>query len=216
MRPLLTLLLLLVAVPAGRAQTEAPNTLASRTKGSASAPITVYEMSDFQCPYCRQFAGETFPTLEREYVATGKVRWVYVNFPLTSLHSNALPAAEVALCAGKQGAFWPIHDLLFRHQEIWAPLKDPGAFFLSLADSANIQKAPLLECVRAPATRAEVRAEAEGSERAGATSTPSFYIEGGLLAGAHPVGVFRQILDSIHRVKTAGPTAARDSGAVRR
>ncbi len=53
-------------------------------KGSATAPITVYEMSDFQCPYCRRFALETFPTLEREYIATGKVRWVFVNFPLTT------------------------------------------------------------------------------------------------------------------------------------
>ena len=204
MRALLTVVLALAVSRAGTAQTDAPNTLAGRTKGSAAAPITVYEMSDFQCPYCRRFAQETFPTLEREYVATGKVRWVFVNFPLTSLHSNAVPAAEVALCASKQGAFWPVHDLLFRHQEAWAPLKEPAAFFVSLADSARIEKPALLECVRAPATRAEVRAEAEGSERSGATSTPSFYIEGGLLAGAHPVEVFRQVLDSIYRERTAG------------
>ncbi|RPJ53040.1 MAG: DsbA family protein, partial [Acidobacteria bacterium] len=62
-------------------------------------------MSDFQCPYCRRFAVETFPTLDQEYIATGKVRWVFVNFPLTSIHANAVPAAQVATCAGKQGAF---------------------------------------------------------------------------------------------------------------
>ena len=195
-------LLLLAAATGGSAQS-APNTLVSRTKGSATAPITVYEMSDFQCPYCRRFAQETFPTLEREYIRTGKVRWVFVNFPLTSLHSNAVPAAELALCAGRQKAFWPVHDLLFRHQDVWAPLKEPAAFFLSLADSAKIAKPALLECVKAPATRAEVQAEAEGSERSGASSTPSFYIEGGLLAGAHPVEVFRQVLDSVYKAKTA-------------
>jgi len=194
---------LLLAVHATASAQSAPNTLATRTKGSASAPITVYEMSDFQCPYCRRFAIETFPTLDREYVATGKVRWVFVNYPLTSLHSNAVPAAELALCAGKQGAFWPVHDLLFRHQDVWAPLKEPAAFFLSLADSVKLAKPALLECVKAPATRAEVRAEAEGSERSGASSTPSFYVEGGLLAGAHPVAVFRQVLDSIYKAKTA-------------
>jgi protein-disulfide isomerase len=182
-------------------QTAAPNTLASRSKGSATAPITVYEMSDFQCPYCRRFSLETFPALEREYIATGKVRWVFVNFPLTSLHSNAVPAAETALCAARQNAFWPVHDLLFQHQEVWAPLKEPAAFFVSLADSAKLSKPALLECVRAPATRAEVRAEAEGAERSGASSTPTFYIEGGLLAGAHPLPVFRQVLDSILREK---------------
>ncbi|HEX6105265.1 MAG TPA: thioredoxin domain-containing protein [Gemmatimonadales bacterium] len=201
MRALLTIALLLTASEAAGAQTAAPNTLASRTKGSASAPITVYEMSDFQCPYCRRFSQETFPALEREYIATGKVRWVFVNYPLTSLHANAVAAAETALCASKQGAFWPVHDLLFQHQQVWAPLKEPAAFFISLADSAKISKEALLECVRSPATRAEVQAEAEGSERSGATSTPSFYIEGGLLAGAHPAPVFRQVLDSIHRVK---------------
>ncbi len=183
------------------AQSASPNTLSTRTKGSATAPITVYEMSDFQCPYCRRFAKETFPALEREYIATGKVRWVFVNFPLTALHSNAVPAAEAALCAGRQNAFWPVHDLLFEYQETWAPLKEPGAFFLSLADSAGISKAAMLECVRSPDTRAEVQAEAEGSERSGATSTPTFYIEGGLLAGAHPVEVFREALDSIYRAK---------------
>ena len=202
MRALLTAAILSLATQESLAgQSAAPNTLASRSMGSSSAPITVYEMSDFQCPYCRRFSQETFPTLRREYVATGKVRWVFVNFPLTSLHSNAVPAAETALCAARQGKFWPVHDLLFEHQETWAPLKEPAAFFLSLADSAKLAKPALLECVRSPATRAEVRAEAEGAERSGASSTPTFYIEGGLLAGAHPLPVFRQVLDSILRVK---------------
>ncbi len=198
---LIAAVLLLSATERTAAQTESPNTLRTRTKGSAAAPITVYEMSDFQCPYCRRFARETFPTLEREYIATGKVRWVFVNFPLTALHSNAVPAAETALCAGRQNAFWAVHDLLFEHQDTWATLKEPGPFFLSLADSAKLSKAALLECVRSPATQDEVRTEAEGSERSGAMSTPTFYIEGGLLAGAHPVEVFRQVLDSIHQVK---------------
>ena len=205
-RALMTTVLLLAGYDLLAAQS-APNTLASRAKGPATAPITVYEMSDFQCPYCRRFSEETFPILEREYIRTGKVRWVFVNFPLTSLHSNAVPAAELALCAAHQGAFWPVHDLLFRHQEVWAPLKEPAAFFLSLADSAKIAKPALLECVKSPATRAEVQAEAEGSERSGASSTPTFYIEGGLLAGAHPVAVFRQVLDSIYKAKSGKPAS---------
>jgi protein-disulfide isomerase len=179
------------------AQSSAPNTLSSRTKGSPAAPVTVYEMSDFQCPYCRRFAVETFPTLEREYIATGKVRWVFVNFPLTSIHPNAVPAAQVALCAGRQGAFWAVHDLLFKHQQVWAPLKEAGPFFISLADSVRISKPALLACVKSPETVAEIQSEAEGSERSGAQSTPTFYIEGGLLAGAHPLPVFREVLDSV-------------------
>ena len=201
--------LLLAAVLAGPAvlagQTRADSTaqpLAGRVRGSATAPVTVYEMSDFQCPYCRTFALTTFPALDSLYIATGKVRWAFINFPLTSIHDNALAAAELAVCAADQHAFWPVHDLLYRHHEVWAPLKSPGAFFLSFADSAKLSRQRLLACVQDPATRETVRQEAEGAERSGASSTPSFYIEGGILAGAQPLPVFRQVLDSILRTKS--------------
>ncbi len=191
------------------AQQQSSTAVTTRSKGSPTAPVTVYEMSDFQCPYCRSFALETFRALEREYISPGKVRWVFVNFPLTSIHANAVAAAGTALCAARQDAFWPVHDLLYAHQDTWAPLKEPGPFLLSLADSAGISKPKLLECVKSPATISEIRSEAEGAERAGASSTPSFYIEGGLLAGAHPLSVFRQVLDSIYALKTRKPPASR-------
>jgi protein-disulfide isomerase len=175
--------------------------LETRSKGSPNAPVTVYEMSDFQCPYCRQFALETFPQLERDYIASGKVRWVFINFPLTSVHRHASAAAELALCAGKQRGFWRIHDLLFLHQATWAPLKEAGPFFISLADSAGLSKQKLLTCLQAPETLSQVRADAEGAARSGASSTPTFYIEGGLLEGAQSLPVFRQVLDSIHATK---------------
>jgi protein-disulfide isomerase len=187
------------------AQQQSSSAVASRSKGSPTAPVTVYEMSDFQCPYCRRFALETFRALEREYIATGRVRWVFVNFPLTSIHPNAVAAAEVALCASRQGAFWPVHDMLYRHQDAWAPLKQPGPFLLSLADSAGISKPRLLQCVESNSTESEIRFEAEGAQRAGAASTPSFYIEGGLLTGAHPLPVFRQVLDSILAARKKQP-----------
>jgi protein-disulfide isomerase len=187
------------------AQTIAPASLGSRSKGSPAAPVTVYEMSDFQCPYCRRFALETFPVIDSLYVRSGKVRWVFINFPLTSIHANAVAAAGIALCAAKQGAFWPVHDLLYQYQSQWSDLKEPGDFLLSLADSAHIAKAALTECVRSSGTSDEVRADAEGASRAGAASTPAFYIEGGLLVGAQPVATFRQVLDSIYRVKRAVP-----------
>jgi protein-disulfide isomerase len=160
-------------------------------------------MSDFQCPYCKSFARETFPELDRRYIQTGKVRWVFINFPLTSIHRHAAPAAELALCAARQGEFWRVHDLLFQYQESWAPLKEAGPFFVSLGDSAGLSKPPLLSCLQAPETRKAVQSEAEGAQRSGATSTPSFYIEGGLLAGAAPAHVFRRVLDSVYAVKTS-------------
>jgi protein-disulfide isomerase len=183
------------------AQTKAAP-LEPRTKGSAAAPVTVYEMSDFQCPYCRKFAQETFPTLERSYIKTGKVRWIFINFPLTDIHAHAAAAAQLALCAGQQKGFWKVHDLLFEHQEVWAPLKEAGPFFLSLADSARLSKPAMLTCLEAPETLRAVQADAEGAARSGAASTPTFYIEGGLLEGAVPLTVFRQVLDSVYAGKT--------------
>ena len=176
---------------------QAQELLPARTRGSATAPVTVYEMSDFQCPYCRRFALETFPTLEQEYIQTGKVRWVFINFPLTTLHPNAEPAAEVAMCAAKQNKFWPMHDLLYRNQPTWAPLKAPAEFFLTLADSASLDAKAFQECLSTGATQAVVKSDAESAARSGASSTPSFYIEGGIMPGAQPVAVFRTILDSI-------------------
>jgi protein-disulfide isomerase len=192
------------AIALSAQQTAPPLSLESRSKGSPTAPVTVYEMSDFQCPYCKKFALETFPELERDYIRPGKVRWVFINYPLTSIHAHASAAAELAVCAAKQQGFWRVHDLLFAHQETWAPLKEAGPFFVSLADSAKLSKREMLACLESPDTQQHVRTDAEGAARSGATSTPTFYIEGGLLEGAQPLEVFRQVLDSIHGMKTGG------------
>ncbi|HET8650919.1 MAG TPA: thioredoxin domain-containing protein [Gemmatimonadales bacterium] len=185
------------------ADTGAGLPLAARTLGSDSAPVTVYEMSDFQCPFCQRHALNTFPALRREYIETGKVRWIYIFFPLTTIHHNALPAAEFAVCAARAGKFWQAHDLLFAHQSEWAELPEAGPYFLTLADSLDLPRQQILNCVKDPSTQADVEADAAGAARAGANSTPSFYIEGGLLAGAAPLPVFEHILDSVYAVKTA-------------
>lgn len=96
---------LLLSSLATTALAQATIPMSARSKGSPTAPIIVYEMSDFQCPFCRRHAIETFPTIEKEYVKTGKVRWIFVNFPLTSIHPNAVPAASFAMCAAKFDKF---------------------------------------------------------------------------------------------------------------
>jgi protein-disulfide isomerase len=198
-----TVLLALLAVVSNRYEAR-QGAIAARSKGRPNAPVTVYEMSDFQCPYCRDFALTTFPILEREYVETGKVRFVYINLPLTSLHPNAAAAGAVALCAARQDRFWPMHDLLFRHQDGWAKLAVPRPYFFVLGDSVGVDRGRLASCLASPDPAAEVAADAARAERAGARSTPTFYIEGALLEGAAPVAVFRTVLDSIYRRKT-GP-----------
>lgn len=193
---------LLVWVPAGRAQSGDP--LAARTKGAANAPVTVYEMADFQCPACRVFAVTVLPTLEREYVATGKVRWVFINLPLTSIHPNAVAAAEVAMCAGRQGKFWPTHDLLYQRQDAWAKLAQPRDTLVALAQRAGADRAKLLACVNGGTARREIALDAERATRSGARATPSFYIEGGLMEGApYSPDPMRRMLDSVYAARTS-------------
>src|SRR2546428_2168669 len=173
----------LLALYSGAAQLDP---LVARSRGRLNAPVTVYEMSDFQCPYCRAFALATLPLLERDYVASGKVRFVFINLPLPSLHANATAAAEAAMCAARQSRFWPMHDLLFRHQDDWAKLADPRPMLLALGDSAGADHAPLAACLPAPATPAQGQAAAGRAPRAGTVSPPPVYIGGGLPYGNAP------------------------------
>lgn len=181
---------------------------AAMTKGSPTAPVTVYEMSDFQCPWCGRFAREVMPQLERDFIATGRVRFVFVNLPIPD-HANAVPAAELAMCAARQGRFWPVHDLLFRNQERWSRLDEPGTFFLSLVDSAGADRDQIVACLRSGTMRPLIENDARGAVRSGARSTPSFYIEGGLLTGFVPYEEFRPILDSIVQARQAARPAGR-------
>lgn len=190
-------------LPASLAAQDVP--LSARSKGSPNAPITVYEMSDFQCPFCRRHAIETFPTLERDYIRTGKVRWVFVNYPLTSIHANAVAAAAFAMCAARQNKFWPAHDILFLHQETWGPLQNPAPFLLTLADSLKLTKPAIASCLEKNETVAQIKADAEGASKSGAQSTPTFYVEGGLIVGAQPLPLFRMVLDSLYAAKTKKP-----------
>lgn len=180
--------------------------LASRSKGSPDAPVTVYEMADFQCPACRTFTVTVWPALEREFVTTGKVRWVFINLPLTSIHPNAVPAAEAAMCAARQGRFWQTHDLLYQHQDEWAKLAQPRAALVALAQRAGADRTKLVACLNARATQAEVEKDAQLAARAGAHATPSFYIEGGLLEGApYTPDPFRHLLDSVYAARIRAP-----------
>ncbi len=194
---------LLVGTASLRAQQlpKAPDPMIpARTIGNPLAAVTVYEMSDFQCPWCRRHVMETWPALQRDYVNTGKVRWIFINFPIPQLHPNAEAAAEFAMCAAKAGGFWKIHDLLYQYQDKWAPLKDPAPFLLSLADSARLPKRAIQDCLASGSMRDIVKADAEGAARV-ASSTPTFYIDGGVLPGFHPIDQWKPLLDSILAAK---------------
>jgi protein-disulfide isomerase len=119
----------------------------SRAKGPANATVTVYEIADFQCPFCARFAREIYPRIDSAFVATGRVQWVFVNLPLPS-HHNAWTAAEAALCAGAVAdRFWLFHEQLFQQQGEWAALPDPGPVYARMARDAGIDAEAFTACV---------------------------------------------------------------------
>ncbi len=174
-----------------------------RAKGSKTAPVTIFEMGDFQCPVCRRFEAEAMPIIDKEYIATGKVYWVFIHYPLSSIHPNAEPAAEFAACAAKQGKFWPTHDLLYAKQDSWARLKDPTPFLTAQIEPLGLKREGMMDCLKSGAGRAVVKEDAMVSARTGATGTPAFYIEGGLMTGYYPVATMRAVIDSVYKARTA-------------
>jgi protein-disulfide isomerase len=167
----------------------------ARIQGNPNALVWVIEVSDFQCPFCKQWHDETYPTLRDEFVRTGKVRLAYVNFPLAQ-HQYAWPAAESAMCAGAQGKFWEMHDALFNTQSKWEALPAPASFFDSLARAQGVDVARWRQCVQSGKMKSWIQADHDRAQTAGAASTPSFMIGDKLLVGAQPIEEIRRAIDS--------------------
>jgi protein-disulfide isomerase len=166
-----------------------------RLAGREDATVWLIEISDFQCPYCKQWHDSTYPAIRRDYVDAGRIRMAYVNLPLTS-HKHAQPAAEAAMCAAAQDKFWPVHDAIFDAQERWARLPDAMPAFTDMARAAGVEMTAWQRCVQQHQTRDLIEADAGRAQRSGIGSTPSFIVGNQLIAGAYPLAVFRQVLDS--------------------
>jgi protein-disulfide isomerase len=167
----------------------------ARIQGSASAPVWVIEVSDFQCPYCKQWHEQTYAALRDQYVKTGKVRLAYVNFPLGS-HIHAWPAAESAMCAAAQGKFWEMHDGLFATQGRWEGSASPTAVYDSLAQANGLNMNRWRDCVKSGLMEPLIQADHDRASQAGVGATPSFIIGDKILAGAQPIEELRKAIDS--------------------
>jgi protein-disulfide isomerase len=171
--------------------------LASRARGSSAAPLTVYELSDFQCTFCRRFVLETYPQLEERYIRTGKVRWVFLNRPKPEKHPNSVRAAEFAVCAGRQGRFWPMHDHLFEAQSQWADLARPDSVFRALATASGVSATRLARCLASGEAHPDIAADTAYAGRWGVGGVPAFNIGGAVLLGARPAERFIAVIDSV-------------------
>ena len=165
-----------------------------RIRGSASAPVWFIEVSDFQCPFCKQWHDASFAKIDSEYVKTGKVRMAYLNFPL-SIHANARAAAEAAMCASVQDKFWQMHEALFATQPRWEDQPNPLPTFDSLAVAAGVDAKAWRDCMTTHATAKIIDADHDRSRSAGVGSTPTFFIGDRKLEGAYPTDSFRVAID---------------------
>ena len=173
-------------------------------KGNPQAGITIVEFSDFQCPFCARFHTMTLPLIEQNYVATGKVNFVYRDFPIQGIHPNAVPAALASECADDQGKFWEFHDLLFVNQKNWEGLEIPVAMnaFKQYAVSIDLNMEEFNDCFDSGKYLAEVNADLEDGKKYGVTGTPGFFVGNEKIGfvkiiGAQPYSTFQDVLDKM-------------------
>src|SRR6185437_3830063 len=156
--------------------------------GNADAPVTIVEFSDFQCPFCSR-AATTVEQLEKEYA--GKVKIAYKQFPLP-MHPRALPAAQASMCVNEQGAdkFWKWYEIMFNNQD-----KMEDSDFAKYAQEAGADPAKFKSCYDSKKYAAQIEKDVHYGEQLGVKSTPTFFINGQLIAGAVPISDFKAAID---------------------
>ncbi|HIJ11132.1 TPA: DsbA family protein [Candidatus Woesearchaeota archaeon] len=157
--------------------------------GNADAPVTIIEFSDYQCPFCSRFWSQTLPQIKSQYIATGKVKFVYRDFALSN-HPLAAPAAIAANCAEPQGKFWEFHDLIFGNQQSLSE-----ASLRTWATQLGLDMTAWDACRNDPASRAEIQKDFNDGGAAGVGGTPAFFVNGKLLSGAQPFSAFQQAIE---------------------
>lgn len=160
--------------------------------GYPAAPVLVVEYADFACSACAEFALETWPEIERDFVDTGLVRWHFVPFELGFRNSEeGLRAAE---CAGRQNRFDAMHDALFARRSAWVDERRPDEALMSLAAHAGLDTFAFEACYEDGDLEDRTRSANRAARRDGVRGTPTFFVNGHRVQGALPIAEFRALL----------------------
>ncbi len=189
--------------PPGPLKNVTISTAGAHAIGKAGAKVTLVEFSDYQCPFCARHFRSVMPRLKREYIDTGKLRYVFRDFPLTSIHPAAAAAAVAARCAGDQGKYMEMHDRFFKDQR-GLKAKDWQGY----AKALKLDIGRFTTCLKDPRRAAEVKRDLIEGSRAGVRGTPSFFIgltgaDGAPLTdpvfirGALPFQAFQQAIEGL-------------------
>ncbi len=172
--------------------------------------MVLIEYADFECPFCRSFFRNTLPRLEDEFVATGKLRYVFHNFPLEHAHSEALAAAVAGVCAGRQQKFWEMHDRMLR-----ADHSLDSATLEQQARDIGLNLADWHQCIQSADVDAKVRDDVDTATSLGIAATPTLLIgtlqsDGTVrvrrvLQGAQPFEALEKVLYSLSTSSAASP-----------
>ena len=191
----------------------------AQLRGSNAATAVMIEYADFQCPFCARFAKDVFPEIDRQYVATGKIAVAFRHLPL-AIHAQAVQAASVAECAGRQGRFWQTYDRLYGEKSVTEETLG------TIPEVVGLDQRSFDECLKDPGVRKTVQSSAADAQSLGIHGTPTFFFgqrdaDGHVkvlyaFSGARPFNDFAKQLDAILHVAPTGlrfwlPFAARDS-----
>jgi protein-disulfide isomerase len=158
--------------------------------GPETAPITIVEFSDFECPFCEKFARETAPALRRQY--GDKIRWIFVNNPLQSIHPKAYDLALAGECAHEQGLFWEWYDVMFSGQ-----FGTNDEAVVAAGRAIEVDEARFEACYRNADHAAEVATDLKEAQKFYILGTPTFFVNGQRLEGALPAEVFAEVIDEL-------------------
>jgi len=165
-------------------------------RGDPRAPIVMVEFSDFGCPFCARHALETLPSLDEEFIATGKVFYKHVPFVM-GMFPNGDRAARAAECAGEQSAFWPMHDSVYAHQADWKRGSEPDAVLRGLAERVVPDGKRWAACYSDDRQRERTAAATAAARRLGVRATPTFFVNGQMVEGALPLSAMRAGLNEL-------------------
>lgn len=171
--------------------------------GNPDAPITIIEFSDFQCPFCARFHVQTLPLLLDEYIEQGKVKLVFRDFPIQSIHPNALSASVASECANEQDKFKEMHDILFDNQNEWSKQEtvDALSLFSQYATEIQLEEEIFNSCLTNGNYIEEIRKDLDDGRDYGISGTPGFFVGNDELGyvelkGAQPFDSFKKVIDA--------------------
>ncbi len=169
-------------------------------RGSKDAPVTIVEFTDYECPFCSRHAQQTLPQIEKEYIATGKVKYYVVDLPLEAIHRHAFKAAVAVRCANEQNKYWEMHDRLFAATR--GTLTDWNAHAVAI----GLETEKFTGCVESDKYVADVRKDIALTQKVGVQGTPGFFFAKGsgekvtttsFMNGARPFPVMKEQIDAL-------------------